>query len=86
VWTGRGASGARAFRTKGDANAAPDPWRFELRGETQARVAAHVPYAGYVIAAVGIRWVRMLLIGVPAAWVAIGLMFGGRRELEEAPA
>jgi signal peptidase len=86
VWTGRGASGARAFRTKGDANASPDPWRFELHGDTQARVAAHVPYAGYVVAALSVRWVRMLLIGLPAAWVAIGLLLGGRRELGEAPA
>src|SRR5690348_5617134 len=39
VWIGRGASGAPAFRTKGDANAYSDPWRFELRRSTQAKVA-----------------------------------------------
>src|SRR5947199_7551562 len=37
VWTGRARDGARAFRTKGDANGGPDPWRFELHGPTQAR-------------------------------------------------
>ena len=80
VWTGHGASGARAFRTRGDANAAADPWRFELRGATQARVVAHVPYAGYVLAALGVREVRMVVIGLPAALLAIALLAGLRRE------
>src|SRR4051812_30326444 len=40
VWTGRGADGVRAFQTRGDANSARDPWRFELSGGTQARVVA----------------------------------------------
>lgn len=80
VWTGRGASGARAFRTKGDANASADPWRFELTGPTQARVVAHVPWAGYAVAALSVRWVRMLVIGVPAALVAVALLAGAWRE------
>ena len=80
VWAGRGASGERAFRTRGDASAAPDPWRFELSRPTQARVVGHVPYAGYVLAALGIRWVRILAIGVPAALIALALLAGGRRE------
>jgi signal peptidase len=80
VWAGRGASGARAFRTKGDANRAADPWRFELSGPTQARVAAHVPYVGYALAALGVRWVRVVVIGVPAALIAIAVLAGAWRE------
>ena len=80
VWIGRGASGARAFRTKGDANAAADPSRFELTGPTQARVVAHVPWAGYAVAALSVRWVRALVIGVPAALVAVALLAGAWRE------
>jgi signal peptidase I len=81
VWTGRGASGARAFRTRGDANASADPWTFELAGPTQARVVAHVPLVGYVVAALSVRWVRMLVIGLPAALVAVALLLGAWREL-----
>jgi signal peptidase len=73
VWIGRGSDGAPAFRTRGDANGAADPWRFELHGARQARVAGHVPYVGYVLAALGLRWVRMLVIGLPAALIAVGL-------------
>jgi signal peptidase I len=80
VWTGRGASGARAFRTRGDANASADPWRFELPGPTQARVDAVVPYAGYALAALGVRWVRMLAIGLPAALVAFAVLAGAWRD------
>ena len=80
VWAGRGTGGARAFRTKGDANAAADPWRFELAGPTQARVVAHVPWAGYVLAALSIRWLRALLIGVPAALVAVAVLAGAWRQ------
>jgi signal peptidase len=87
VWVGRGASGARAFRTKGDANASPDPWKFELHRATQARVAGHVPYAGYPIAALSLRWVRMLVIGLPAALIALAMLAGlvadGRRSPAE---
>lgn len=74
VWVGRGASGARAFRTKGDANTSPDPWKFELHRATQAQVVGHVPYAGYPIAALSLRWVRMLVIGLPAALIALAML------------
>ncbi len=74
VWAGRGAGGARAFRTKGDANAAADPWRFELDGRTQAKVVADIPYVGYAIAALSVRWVRMLVIGLPALLIAASVL------------
>jgi signal peptidase len=71
VWIGRDRSLARAFRTKGDANAAPDPWRFALARPTQARVLFHVPLVGYLLAALAIRLVRIAVIGLPALLVAV---------------
>lgn len=61
------------FRTKGDANESVDPWRFTLDQPTQARVSFHVPYVGYALAALSIREVRMLVIGLPALLIAIAL-------------
>ena len=84
VWTGRGADGGRAFRTRGDANASADPWRFELSGPTQARVVGHVPWAGYALSALSVRWVRMLVIGLPAALVALALLAGAWRDARAA--
>ena len=58
------------LRTKGDANEAADPWTFTLSEPTQARVRAGVPYAGYGLAALGRRDVRMIVIGLPALLIA----------------
>jgi len=69
-WTGRDAAGARVFRTKGDANPVADDWTFRLDRPTQARVRAGVPYAGYVLMALGRRDVRMILIALPALLIA----------------
>ena len=69
-WTGRDAAGARVFRTKGDANPVADGWTFRLDRPTQARVRAGVPYAGYVLMALGRRDVRMILIALPALLIA----------------
>jgi signal peptidase len=73
---GSGESGARTFRTKGDANPSADPWTFSLDGPEQARVAFSVPYAGYLLAGLSIPLVRMLAIGLPAIAVAF-LILGG---------
>jgi signal peptidase I len=67
-------AGGSIFQTKGDANATVDPWVFELPGPEQARAAFSVPYVGYVIGALGIREVRMLVIGVPALLIALVLL------------
>jgi signal peptidase len=61
------------FRTKGDANESVDPWRFTLDQPTQARVSFHVPYVGYALAALSVREVRMLVIGLPALLIAVVL-------------
>src|SRR4051812_45572459 len=66
--------GARVFRPKGDANPAKDPWTFTLRNRTQARVAFHLPYAGFALAALAERRLRMLIIGIPALHVALSVL------------
>jgi signal peptidase I len=63
-------AGKPVFRTKGDANAAADPWEFTVDQPSQARASFHVPYVGYAYAAFGLRAVRMLLIGLPALLIA----------------
>ena len=69
-WIGRDATGARVFRTKGDANPVADGWTFTLDRPAQARVRVGVPYAGYVLMALGRRDVRMVLIALPALLIA----------------
>jgi signal peptidase len=66
--------GARVFRTKGDANRVVDPWTFTLQNRTQARAAFHLPFAGFALAALADRRLRMLLIGVPALLVALSVL------------
>jgi signal peptidase len=70
----------QVLRTRGDANAALDPWTFRLTGSEQAVVRFHVPVAGYAFAALGIRWVRMLVIGLPALLVAASVLRRPARE------
>jgi signal peptidase I len=72
----RRAGGGREFRTKGDANAAPDPWRFGLPARTQARVAFGVPLLGYGLAALNDRSLRFVLIGLPALLIAVAALAG----------
>jgi signal peptidase len=68
----RTVKGTRVFRTKGDANAAVDPWSFRLTDAHQARVRWSLPYAGFAFAALADPKLRIWLLGVPAALVAIG--------------
>jgi signal peptidase I len=71
------ARGQRVITTKGDANRAGDAWGpITLASASQARVAFHVPYIGYGIAALGDRMVRMLLIGLPALLIALSTLAG----------
>jgi signal peptidase len=75
--------GRQTLRTKGDANQAADPWTFTLDGATQARVAFHVPYVGYVLSALAIRQARMALIGLPALLIAFAVVVGFRRDVRK---
>jgi signal peptidase len=69
--------GKQVITTKGDHNAAPDAWgTIALGSAHQARVAFHVPYIGYGLAALSERWVRMLLIGLPALLIAFSTLAG----------
>jgi signal peptidase I len=75
-----GPHGQRVFRTKGDANPVADPWTFALGGPRQARVRIGVPYAGFAVAALSDRRARMLLVGLPAALIALASLAGLWRE------
>ncbi|HWM11994.1 MAG TPA: signal peptidase I [Solirubrobacteraceae bacterium] len=68
---GRDATGARVFRTKGDANQVADPWTFRLDQPTQARARVGVPYAGHVLSALSRRDVRMGAVALPALLIAL---------------
>ncbi|MGA8846800.1 MAG: signal peptidase I [Nocardioides sp.] len=59
------------FVTKGDANAAVDPWSFQLSSGTQARVVQHAPYVGFAFMALADRSTRMAVIGIPAVIIAL---------------
>lgn len=85
TWIGRTPGGERLYRTKGDENAAPDPWRFTLPNDTQARLAMHVPLAGFVIEALSVRAVRMAAIGGPALLIAFAAFAGVARQRGRAP-
>lgn len=76
----RGRDGGRVYRTKGDANPVADPWTFRLPNERQARVRAGIPYAGYAVAALSDRRARLLIVGLPAALIALASLAGLWRE------
>jgi signal peptidase len=76
----RGRGGTRVYRTKGDANPVADPWTFALPRARQAKVRVGVPFAGYAVAALDSRALRMLVIGVPAALIAVASLAGLWRE------
>jgi signal peptidase I len=69
-------TGSRVYRTKGDANPARDPWKFFLADKKVARVVTGVPKAGFVLAALAERNIRMLIVGFPALLIAIFVMVG----------
>jgi signal peptidase I len=62
-----------AYRTKGDANAARDPWAIQLHGHV-GTVAFDIPLAGYVLWYAHTREVRGLLLVVFAAFVLVAIL------------
>lgn len=64
-------SPSRVFRTQGDANAGVDPWTFTLADAVQPRVVGWVPLVGWIFIALFDAMIRMLAIGVPAAFIAL---------------
>lgn len=69
-----GGDGRPVMQTKGDANTVADPWRFSPDGPDQARAVFYLSYVGYLLGALNIREVRMVVIGLPALLIAIGLL------------
>ena len=59
------------YRTKGDAVPQADPWKFRLDAPEQSRVVFSVPWAGYPFIWLADRGIRMLVIGAPAAAIAL---------------
>jgi signal peptidase len=72
--------GRRLFTTRGDANRVADAWSPMTLQATQARVAFHLPYLGFGIAALSDRRVRMLVIGLPALLIALAALAGMWRQ------
>jgi len=70
-----GADGRPVFETKGDYNEVADPWRLTFVQDSVARYVFHVPYLGYALAALSIREVRMLAVGLPAILIALSLLW-----------
>lgn len=70
----RGPGGQATFRTRGDANPVADPWRFHATQPKLPRVEGSIPYLGFVIAALDVRWVRMLVIAFPALLIAFAVL------------
>jgi signal peptidase len=82
----RTAAGQRVFTTKGDANRVADAWgAIALHDARQARVAFHLPYLGYGLAALSDRRVRMIVIGVPALLIALAALAGLWRDSAPQP-
>jgi len=75
-----GKAGERVFRTKGDANQSADPWTFTLPEGEQARVKLGVPYVGFAVAALSRKELRMIVVGIPAALIAMVSLAGLWRE------
>lgn len=68
---GTSPDGRRILHTQGDANPDPDPWRFELTQPTVNRMTFHIPYVGWPLIALADPQTRRLLLGVPAAVIAL---------------
>jgi len=62
--------GQRLFRTKGDANATPDPWEIGIEGRG-SRVAYAVPYVGYLVDFAGTPLGWTLLLFLPATYLGL---------------
>jgi signal peptidase len=76
--------GRRVFQTKGDFNPVADPWRFLLPQPTQDKVYFHLPYAGFIFEFLSVPKYRKIVIGLPAALVAMWVLAGLWKEGGEA--
>jgi signal peptidase I len=74
-----------AYRTKGDANPARDPWAIRLNANV-GEVAFHVPLAGYLLWYAHTREVRAALLTAFALFVLVGVLRRIWRSESRAPA
>jgi signal peptidase I len=85
IWSiHQGPNGLRVFKTKGDANAHPDIWKFTLNQPMQDKVVFHIPEVGYLFLMLSIRDFRLVLVGIPALIIALIMLRGVWREGGEA--
>lgn len=68
---GTAEDGATTYRTKGDANQSIDFWSFRLDDPTQLVMQAAVPMAGRPVLLLADPTLRTIVIGVPAAAIAL---------------
>lgn len=73
-------SGRKVLMTKGDANPVADPWRIAMPRGSAPRARIGVPYAGYGVALLADRAVRLGLIGVPALLIGAGALIAFVRD------
>ena len=71
VAIGKDRYGAQTFRTKGDANAAVDPWTFNLQSAVMPVMRWHAPYLGRPVLWLADPLTRKLALGVPALVLAL---------------
>jgi signal peptidase len=57
--------------TKGDSNAAPDPWTAKLQGSTAWQQRWVIPGAGFIIEWLRAQWMRWLLVFVVPVLLAV---------------
>lgn len=69
-----GTGGTAVLSTQGDANPDPDPWTFSLASGAQPVVEHTVPYLGYVFVGLADPQVRLLVVGAPAALIALAAL------------
>ena len=62
-----------AYRTKGDANSARDPWTIRLDGSV-GRVAFDIPFAGYALFYAHTREVRGLVLVLFCGFALVGML------------
>ena len=83
----KGADGTVTVQTKGDANAAADPWTATLNGDTAYQVRGVVPVLGHVIEALRAPIVaQALLYGAPTllvGWLLLTIWRPARVEDDE---
>ncbi len=77
-------AGRRVYATKGDANAAADPWRFTLDRPEQAKFAIGIPWLGYFLAFFTLRIVRTVLLAGLGVALLIALIVWLRESSEDA--